>query len=703
MIEINDELKTKLLKQIGGNYELYVTQRTEFEDIWAVCDYMYRCGQNRAIYEEEREKGANDAEVAEEMAQTASTMFHRQVTQIAANGAAITLSGMPFAYQPVINGQVDISLVEGKHQAEQANTLARYTMKKDGMDTKLIQFWWMIARYGNIPVMIYQKQRRERRSYRIPTYEPGPDGITPVQKGYKKKSGLMWIENHPSLKILPIESIYADVFISNLRDQEVVLVANLKTLSELYRDADADYYDKDAVREITEQDRWDGTTSKELLEKRLENQGVEAKPESVTSLFLTWDVFVRFKSTGNLSEAVADDDKEADYGLWWFTLVGNSPGSAKIIRADKDFDPDNEIPIEMIKGKPDDPDFLYSMSSAQVVRSNYSVECTLKNQAIDNLGLANRPPLIEKEGAVRGTDRTYKKNQLFVVDDIESSIKEMTTRDNTQSIVNLLSYIKEDTQQALSTDKPMVGESFGGRTSALEVHNIVKNSTQPHLISIRYVLSQLFSFYARKLTSYWREYAFKGQVAQIVDEPEYPVVYPENICIDFDVEVSILDNIEQDAVSEQRLNEAVQMIGSNPALMQVVDIEELVKEWLRLKKLPISKIIKPNNESDATAVARSENIMMVQGEDVPVEDGQNHRVHLVEHKAERARYVGVEDSFKDVVERLDAHIVAHEEAEAGVAAAGAAMAAAQQPGAAPGIPTEGQAASGPMAAVLGGA
>lgn len=633
-----EELVSKAKKAAASYFDRFDSQRKEHEDIWKVADYMVKCAQNRTINSNEKSKGANLDDNAER-ANTGSTLFYRQVNQLASMGYSIqTSKDAPFKFKPIINEGVFDDPQEADEMANQWNVLARWTMKQDDFDRKSVDFWQQIRKYGNIPVMVYQKQKYGLRPVKT------PDG------------GIDWkeflVENYPSLRILRVDSLYTDALIGDIQGQDCVILTSVSSSGDIANLVKSDEYSAEKAREIFKNRsryKWDGEKGYKLSGFKRENQDITTDPDVVTDLFLTYDIFMR----APIEDGEWDDESPSS-DIYWMTVIGNDLGDGVMVRFEENPDPDGEFPIELIHEQPDDPDSLYHVCSAQVVRSNYSVECTLKNLAIDNGALICNPPLKEVEGAVRGTDRTFSSGQVFVMDSPEA-LQEFQIRDTTTNTATLLDYIQNDTKRALGTDSTMMGENFGARTSALEASNIYQNSVQPHLTSVNYILNQFIKFYARKISSYWRTYAAPGQVIAITNEGEFPEIRPANLHGEFEIEVDVVSEFEDDVVARQKVQEALTIVAQNPELMKNVDVHELLIEWFRRNKFDYTKIVKRPMDADASFVARQENVGMFNGQPATVKQGENLEVHLAEHKGERLRYNGVESQFPSV-SLLDQHI-----------------------------------------------
>lgn len=688
----NEDLIKAMQKSANDYFVQFVSQRKDYEEVWKIADYMAKCAQNRTVNSTEKSKGANIQHSNSEMANTGSTLFYRQISQLASQGMAVQMSSdEPFKYTPVKNEGVFYSAEDGANQAHQLNTLAKWTMKEDCFIKKSIDFWFQLKKYGNVPIMVFQKREKGKRNIRTPKYKIDPVSGAVIVEGVKDNRGNFITSNHPSLGILNIDSFYADANISGIQEQDCIFVLSLWSKADLWKAANDGEIDKEQMRLVGEKQKWNGTYGRPMIQDRAKNSGLPTNPSDVTEQYLVFDVMMK--------SPIMDDewnpDEAEDWPIYWYRIVGNDPKEGIVVKASENFDPDGEFPIEMIHDRPGDTDSLYHMSNAEAIRSNYSVECTLKNLAIDNGALINRPPLLEVEGAITsGTDRVFKPGAHWMTSDI-NSIKEFQVRDTTQQTVALLGYVQEDTMRALGTDKPFMGEYAGSRTSATESNTVTQNAMTPHLIGIRYVLEQFLRFYARKLKSYWMEFALPEQIIGITDENMQMQIKPKEIFGEFDIQIDVVDEYENDMVQQQSLNEALRTVAEVEVFAKNTNIPELLRAYYKHKHMDYAKLVQPSDDADATQVANMENAQITEGIAAQVKPGENSSTHLAVHMGERIRYRGLEDKFP-FIDLLDQHI---EETKLAIRNTGAGGQAPLR--AASGNETQGEITGNAMAAQLG--
>jgi hypothetical protein len=161
-IEVVKQLIGEEVENLAGNEDI-----AEDSGIWNQADAAFRSFINDSSVQSLKSKGANEPDEWER-AKVATTQFYRHVTQMAANGYAVqTSKDMPFQYEAIVDGEED---VQAEDRAERLNLLAKWSMKRDKFNILSMNFWTLIKKYGNIPVMVEWRRRMGTKVNRIPVF-----------------------------------------------------------------------------------------------------------------------------------------------------------------------------------------------------------------------------------------------------------------------------------------------------------------------------------------------------------------------------------------------------------------------------------------------------------------------------------------------------------------------------------------------------
>lgn len=644
----DEEIVEKVIGAVDDYDARYNAQRSHYIEesngIWTLCDWAFRACLNDNIAQTEKSKGANEPSEWER-AKIGTTQFYRQVTQKAANGYAVqTSKDMPFKYVPLISDGIDSPEIAEK-RADKMNLLAKWSMKRDKFARKSLEFWTQVNKYGNIPVMVEWSQKKQRKTIEVPVYDPENPGEV-IE--YKQVTEDKVVENRPVMSILSIESVKADKNIGNLQDQDCVEVCSLVGISDIVAGIEEGLYREDLIEDLTKTHQWDGYSGFENNDEKADNRGNDDTDSSGTGRYLKREVFINLPIDDGKWDEIKNVPK-----MYRVTMFGNQPTDSLVARVERNQEPDDSIPIEMIHCNPDDSDNLYHISSFEVIRSNIATETTLIRQVIDNNTLVNKPPLIELQGAVRGNNRTFGPDARWVADDI-NAIKEFNVRDVSQPSLAILDYLKEDSNTANSIDKNMIGESFGARTSATEAGTISGNSRRPNLVNIEYILDQFLGFVAYRYGILWEAYGRHDQIVQITDDKDLTqTVKPREAIGEYDIVIDIVNDIKDDEVKAQRMINGAQIYAQNPQLAQTMDWGAFSAE-LSQHIFGTDKFVTQGNDGDATDNAlRNVALMLEQGQFPQMNDAMNLKKHLEIYKEARTQWLGKEELNPNVTAVLD--------------------------------------------------
>ena len=638
----DDDIVNEIKSVIEDYEERFDSQRSDYareeSGIWNQTDAAFRSFTNDSSVQDQKRFGANEPDIWER-AKVAPTQWYRHVVQMAANGYAVQTSReMPFKYEAIRDGAGD---VQAEKRAEKLNLLAKWSMKKDKFSLKSLEFWTMVKKYGNVPIMVEWKHEKSKKTIRVAVFSE--DDPMQVDR-YEYEEIETVVENRPVFSLLPIESVKADITIGNIQSQECVIVSSVVGLSTIVDGIRAGYYRDDLLETLGKGHQWDGYSGFENAEDKKANRSLSNNPSGASSgRYLKREVFVNVP----INEKGKWDEKENIPVRYRITTFGNTPAESLVARIERNQEPDDTIPIYMVHANPDDSDLLYHISNFEVVRGNLATEATLIRQVIDNNTNVNKPPLKEIRGEVEGNDRTFGPDARFICDSM-NSIDFMQIRDLSQPTMAVLEYIKEDSNAANTLDKNMVGQSYGARTSASEAGTISVNSQRPNLVNIEYILEQMLGFVAQRYKIGWEAYGMKEQVIQITDEAgELVFIRPNDIEGEFDIIIDVMDDIKDDAAKAQRMLNYAQVVATTP-MAETVDWVSFNEE-LAKKMLGTTKFVKSNGAADAEANAMNNVLLMLNSGQVPLlSDGMNLKKHLEVYKSERNRWKGAEDQNPNI-------------------------------------------------------
>ncbi len=630
----NEETMTQFLTDASSRYDRFKSDRETLgiDDKMRIADGLMRCLGNRTLATELKEE---DLDEKDDGANVGSIRFFRMVNQKASLGYSVASAvEVPFKYTTTANPEVWGSTEEGASQAAIHNVLAKYAWKNGSCNRKMYEFWFQAIKYCSVPVQV--TMHKEQR--RVAVKNPETKKVTWEQKTVK---------SYPQFETLHWSMLYADPYAKNIADQECVVVLSIIPWMDIQKGVKNGWYDKDQVAEIRKNQasyKWDGAEGADAREAQITNSRGGSYSIGESELYLKWDVYQWAPIDG---DTYGD---EADYNLYWCTAIGNTLNNSIPVRMETDFDPDGEIPIEMIKVMPDDTDMLYSMTWAEAIRSLYSIEATLWNGTIDNIRGRQFGMMLYDAGQFDSTpsDFTYGPNKKHAVYDVDKALRDVRPPDVTPVCSQLISIIQEEQGVGAATNSNMMGQAYGGRTAASESLAINRFSQQPNLAEVSYVQRQFSAFVGRKFKSYVQAFLDPTMIRMIADEElDAPVYKDDNgykLYGDFDVQVDVVDEFTDDYVQAGQELQLLQTVSGNEQLMESDEHKIHVGEWVksimrRLKVHNVDALVTPAGGADAKIRQRDEIRSMIEtGEFIAPQEGEDHDRHLAVLDAEIMRW-----------------------------------------------------------------
>lgn len=687
----------------------YYDQRTDIDESYDMSDWMYKGGQARGKFDTERRKWC--PREVDGKANMGSIIAHRQINTLAGTLGAILMSGRDlwrYSDKPV-NGNPS-SGDTGSMPAAQMDALSKWIQKNDNFDKKIPEFCVAINKHSNIFAWIGVKNEESTVMESTLEFEQiGTDPITGVpqfnfvRKPAKRKAVKTPI---PTVRFPYPRNVYMDRYISDVQDQEFVMVLSTTTKSKLMREGK--WLDQIALSKLDPKAmEWDGNYGGEGKQSDEENADRDFSPTN-TGLMLRWDVYGRvpvkegeyFDGTGELDPE--DPMAGVQYKLLWGVFVGNTLEDAECLKLVDDFDPDDEIPIQAIRVIPDNPDMLYHTFHTDVIRPSYAADCSFLNTAVDQHAMVTDPPLEIVHGAHFVKDFTMKHGQRWHVK-TKGAVSPMLLRDTTQTSAQMREMVRNDAKMALATDSAKLGEYAGARTSASEFMQVSQATDMTLAMKNAYVAGQFLPWLAKKYMSYCREFMPPECIQRILNEMMFPAPKGEFIG-EYDVVVDIVGQYEDDQRREAGLDRMMQILA-NPTFVQSsthkLNVGELIKMYVEAKRLPVSKLISEPDVTDSEKAARMRiQEMLTSGVYQPPVPGESAEIHLRTAVAERLRWRGLENADDPRVPNIplidqyigDLKTMMQQQAPAQ-----------QMPTEQPAEMTPGQQAAAPMAAELGAA
>lgn len=690
-IDVTDEgfkdAKEGFLSEANSAFELYIQQREDenWDNTLLVLDGMWRCFRSNQLSDTEVRAvlGVIEEDKADTEAHMGSIRQYRQVSKdLATLVSMINAQPSPFKYKAVSNPEVFGDTGSGKDQAAVHTILAEHSWVRGGSPERVVDWALQVSKYGNAPV-------RSTMSGRV------QESLVKKQGQDKAKWTEITVDVHPDWEVLHIDNVYADFTGGNLCDQECVIVARPVYRKAIHALHKAGHITEEAYKEFTDRKdslRWDGTNGADLRIEQKKNQGGSSDgPTTDQKMYLVWEIYkyAQIDKSGQL-------DEEMEPQLFMSRVVGNSLASTSVMLSlESRFDPDQKIPITMTHAGPDDSGMLYHFPPAVCQRAMYAIESYLWGSAIDNTRALNHPPVLINPDyfSEKPEDFRYADGKKYMVSDVDKAVRELSVSNQIESNARMLGLIQNEQQVAGNSSPHHQGQGLGSRAGSTEAMIVNRVSRQPELVLANYAVKKFLRFVGRNFYRYAQAFMPQELIEAIANEMlDHPIFiettdgsgyFPKGTQIfgEFDIDLSILDEFEQDPVAAQRELNLMNQVAANPALRQSenhkVDFGEWLKSYARRYKIADYKsfIVSANGGEGARRQRDELRMMIDEGLDAPVDpQADDHESHLREIDAARIEYApvingkgqdGIEGeslaSMKEFQIRWETLVVPHEE------------------------------------------
>jgi len=597
----DEDLVKECLAYVDTQYQKFKSDRSsELEEIWKMADASLKANQNEAQHEIERgrtDRNSDDNMTKTKTQKVGSTILWRQVRALAGMFIDVLTSKKdPYKIKSRWNPAVWGSGEQADEMADQHQALARWTRQQSSFGSKSIAFAHEIFTYGNVPMYSHWKKETAEVLDRWPV---GKSGKTVLERRRVLK------ENRPDWGTISNWNFYADQNIPTIQEQNCIVVKSETGITEL-RDAarrglymNVDelnttllYRGGDDVRTESEEDNstYDSNTDKTRKGKFLEFQAMALLPIDET------------KSKGKRW-----DEEKNELKKYWVTIISDQePTNGLVVRIQRNKDPDDEYPYKMVRNFPIDNDKLYGPCLAQILRGNINEQTTTKQQGLDRRTVNNNRPLKVKKGEVWVTNAgvetenfTFGPDVIYECNDPSKDISEFELSPVSDN-ANILAFLENDSNETAGTTQTVLGAPLGGRTSASEAENVNNAAARPHLMIFRYILDQWLSWQVKKEIRLWHIYGKEDQIIRISDQQVQTQINPTELYGDFDIEITLVQDFEQNIMDRQNLTFAAQNLL--PILNPVLNLRNVAKRVFDdVLHWESDDLIKPDN-SEATEV-----------------------------------------------------------------------------------------------------
>ena len=614
-----------------------------------IADRMYRIALRR---------DTSSVQTQDTLSNVTSTSYRRAVRTISSGENMMFFDGenLPAVYKPEVNTK-EYTAAQGIQIADQQNMLQEFTFDEDKRIDKIKELISRTNKYSNY--MAWEEWDRVEREVteRVPTAFD-EDG-NPTAYDFVKNKRI--VKDCPSLHYGDPKDFWFDSHIDDMNSQRWIIHRFQITYEDLVA--------QQAQGKITNVDKiktshlYAGESDEDTLQDRLTNAG-ENEVVSRNGMFVGYHVWgmapiKEFKTKG---KGKWDEEKTIP-SRYWATYIGELDSSPVCVRLRSNPRHDGRVPYLFLHSHRDDKGAFHD-GFPQLIQSLYWQATTNINQAFDNVTLMMQAPWIV-DGELYGRMKRWRANQIYKTSR-GTTFKQADVRDATQSTIAMNERVERDIERTTGADKPILGEALGSRASATEAKQTLDQASLPLDDKAGYTADQLFTWLYELDAADWRQNGDPNTVVLITrshDMRDLVAVSPAELWGPIRTKVVAISRFRNNVQRRQEVNIFIQ--NAYPHAKEYMDDEgnsEFWRDTFKLFGFDKGPMYFPDDvgyESEARAREALYSIVKA-GQDIEPDPRVNHRVWLRIFKNFIHEYEVTEGRDDDVLQRLRAHVAAHE-------------------------------------------
>jgi len=635
------EICKEVLARAKSFYTYFQGQdaREKFEESMQKADEMVRLADSQSKQEENLTRDEVDRR---------PDIVYRIIRAVSSAEAdvMVPLGDLPVKYGPKDTAD-DARLQEGRVIADQQNAVLEYGLIADDRRRKLRDGFFFLNKYG--AVFMYMNWRYEERKCREKVVaERDEDGLpTRLEWRTVKK-----VEQYPEWQALDIKDTWFDCNVTDMQNQQCIIIRDYPDLSELVQmQASSQYMN---VGNLTQEHAYKGESSSTVLGDRQRNAGESGGASEPTGAMVRFNVFIREP----IDEESGKRDPEKYYPKWyWATFIGDlESGKSVCVRLIRLPFPEDEVPCKLWHALPDDKGAFHN-GPCDLLAPAYDEYKTALDQWTDSKNTILNAPYVTEEGAIINDDKSFGPRKLIIMKRGKFGLfKRMEIPSVTNDITQHLLYLEERIKETGGASKALLGEAHDGRTTATEADDIASQQVKPSVVKMNYEADGL-AWMAKWDMKLWRNFATSDLIIAVTYGGRVREVKPSELYGDLTIKVETVHEYEKDTMQRAEEDRLLSLtLDRLPSEMQI----KLITSIYRRRGLPVDDWIPQERETDSRNIAKQEFESLQMGVWDEPEDGENHPVHIDQHKNDLRLYRLLPEADKEVVALVEAHIQIHE-------------------------------------------
>jgi hypothetical protein len=305
---------------------------------------------------------------------------------------------------------------------------------------------------------------------------------------------------------------------------------------------------------------------------------------------------------------------------------GNSllNGQQEIIRLQRNFYPQDSLPIYGSAHMPTLDDGAYPEAIGSILENHYDQICTCLLQAIENKDWINDPPVkIQFASPAMDQDLNAKGTKIKV--NSMADFEARTPYDATQTTPAMLEMIRTQAQSSSKVVDAILGKAMGSRTSATEASNIFQTAMSGVTTDVNLFTHDIMGGYATRVWDFTGRWVDPDVLQAITGSYGFRIK-PEHLAIRLGLKWDAGSSFIESITRQQNIRYLLETTQpGDPDVNRAYLLRMLLKEW----KFPdVQLIVNDGGAEQQVLMATTQTIETYLGKFVMIDPEQDHAIAI---------------------------------------------------------------------------
>lgn len=298
-------------------------------------------------------------------------------------------------------------------------------------------------------------------------------------------------------------------------------------------------------------------------------------------------------------------------------------GGQEIIRLQRNFYPQDSLPLYGSAQMPTLDDGAYPMAIGAILKDSYTQICKALLQYTDNKDLINDPPvMITQNSPAMSADLNKKGARIPVL--TQNDIRERTIPDGTQSTPAYLKYLTDKAKTTSKATEAILGQAMGSRTSATEAQNAFQTAMSGVTTDVNMFSHDIYGGFAERNWDYTGRWV-DPDILQAITGSYGFALRPEHMAIRIGLTWDVGSQFIEKVTNQQNIRYMLESSANDPSINRAALWKMLMRLW---GMKDIDEIVNDQGLESQIQMATDQAICTYLGQFVIIDPDQDHQLAI---------------------------------------------------------------------------